>query len=243
MAERELRRDEELVVETADTDGDGHDELWIHGPLISCVVSPRRGGAVEELTLLDRAVNVADVLTRRPEAYHEIAPPRDSEDRALLVVRVLPDGLAREAYARGEYRPVHSWAATPLEPTVTVASTGVEIVLRDAGATTGLREMRVLVAATGTLRVDCQWDPARFPGDAWFAPELSVSLAPVLRCEPEADLWSYPIATTAKSERGLEETVQGTALIPRWPVALGRGSCELTWPAGAPGLPRATQTV
>jgi hypothetical protein len=34
-------------------------------------------------------------------------------------------------------------------------------------------------------------------------------------------VWSFAIATVSKSERGLDETVQGQSVTPRWPVATG----------------------
>jgi alpha-amylase len=69
-AEGELRRGEELVCEQTDLDLDGYDELWVHSDAFSAIVSPRRGGAVEELTHFEQGVNLANTLTRRREAYH-----------------------------------------------------------------------------------------------------------------------------------------------------------------------------
>src|SRR5437899_6355762 len=73
LAEGELRRGEGLVVEQLDLDGDGAVELWIHSGVFSALVSPQRGGAIEEYTMLEQGLNYADVLTRRRESYHE--PP------------------------------------------------------------------------------------------------------------------------------------------------------------------------
>jgi len=75
LAEGELRRGEGLTVETVDFDGDGAVEIWIHSGLCSALVSPQRGGVVEEYTVFERGSNYADVLTRRREVYHE--PPSD----------------------------------------------------------------------------------------------------------------------------------------------------------------------
>src|SRR5687768_7830582 len=50
IAESELRLGESLQCESIDIDGDGHNELWIHSSKCSALVSPARGGAVEELT-------------------------------------------------------------------------------------------------------------------------------------------------------------------------------------------------
>src|SRR5256884_496828 len=53
-----------------DLDADGAEELWIHSGVCSALVSPRRGGVIEEYTLFERGINYADVLTRRREPYH-----------------------------------------------------------------------------------------------------------------------------------------------------------------------------
>ncbi len=73
LAEAELRRGEGLAVETLDLDADGAEELWIHSGGFSALISPRRGGAIEEYTVFAQGINYANVLTRRREPYHE--PP------------------------------------------------------------------------------------------------------------------------------------------------------------------------
>ncbi|HXL33698.1 MAG TPA: alpha-amylase/4-alpha-glucanotransferase domain-containing protein [Gemmatimonadales bacterium] len=73
LAEGELRRGEGLAVETLDLDADGAEELWIHSGVFSALISPRRGGAIEEYTVFAQGINYANVLTRRREPYHE--PP------------------------------------------------------------------------------------------------------------------------------------------------------------------------
>src|SRR5712692_6633261 len=72
-AEGDLRRGEPLAYEELDFDGDGYPEIWIHSARFSALISPHRGGAVEMLTRFDGLTNLADVLTRRRESYHEIA--------------------------------------------------------------------------------------------------------------------------------------------------------------------------
>jgi alpha-amylase len=69
-AEGILRSGEGMAWEELDLDMDGHQELWIHSGAFSALVSPLRGGALEELTLFEPRVNLANVLTRRREAYH-----------------------------------------------------------------------------------------------------------------------------------------------------------------------------
>jgi hypothetical protein len=261
-AEGELRAGEPLAVERVDLDGDGFEELWIHSGHFSALISPRRGGAIEEYTLFATGINYANTLTRRREAYHEVAaaapphvsaseqaggtpsihdlekgvrlerlPPVDADERAMLVDRVLAGPLRAEAYAGGEYRALASWAGTPFVTDVQRAGGAVEIVCRPGGReldAEGLLEKRLRFAASGALTATYRWDPAAFPPGALFAPEISLAHPLELRYTPAADVWSFPIATVSKSERGLDETVQGQSLTPRWPVALGEARIEVT---------------
>lgn len=71
-AEGILREGESLGWEEVDLDLDGNPEIWVHSHAFSALVSPVRGGGVEELTLFSRRVNLANVLTRRREPYHQL---------------------------------------------------------------------------------------------------------------------------------------------------------------------------
>jgi hypothetical protein len=75
--------------------------------------------------------------------------------------------------------------------------------------------------------VTYRWDPAAFPAGALFAPELSLARLPNIEYVPAADVWSFPITTVSKSERGLDETVQGQSVTPRWSAALGEARIEV----------------
>jgi len=250
-AEQALRANEPLAVEQLDVDGDGFEEVWIHSSRFSAVVSPKRGGAIEEYTLFDRGINYADVLTRRREAYHELAqaapaehestgtpsihdiekglrlerlPPLDRDRRALFVDRVIADDLPLDAYARGEYQALASWAGQPLSVEVRRDGDAVEVVCR---GTTGLVEKRLRFTDRGQISVAYRWDAKALPAGSIFAPEISLSHPLHVRTHPAAEVWSFRIATVSKSERGLDETVQGQSMTPRWPVALGEGRAEL----------------
>ncbi|MBI1966900.1 MAG: DUF1926 domain-containing protein [Gemmatimonadetes bacterium] len=266
LAEQELRRDEPLTFDVLDFDGDGAEEIWIHSWAFSALVSPHRGGAIEEFTLFAPGLNYGDVLTRRREAYHLVAvaageegptqpgagapsihdlarlphlsqaPPLDGDDRAMFLDRILPGDLPVDAYARGDYRPLHSWARTTFEVSVAASPESVELVCRvPTGAVgAGLREKRLRFDAQGGITVAYRWDPAAFAPAAFFAPEISLARALDLKCTPGAEVWSYPITTVAQSERGLEETLQGTSFTPRWPVAVSAGRVELGGVIGSP---------
>ena len=254
LAEGELRRSAPLEVEQLDLDGDGFEEIWIHAAAFSALVSPHRGGAIEEYTLFGAGINYADVLTRRREAYHELAlegveqadtgpgdgtpsihdiekrvrldqlPPVDRDARALFVERVLPGALTLDVYAGGAYQPIVSWAGIPVAVDVRTVGAAVEVTCRAPQL-----EKRIRCDAGGGLTVSYGWDEAAFPQDALFAPEVSLARPLELTCVPTADVWSFPVATVSKSERGLDETVQGHSLTPRWPVGLAEARVEITW--------------
>ena len=233
-AERVLRRGEPPAVERLDQDGDGAEELWAHSARWSALVSPARGGAIEELTFLERGVNLADVLTRRREAYHtptegdapptaDTLPPVDAEDRVLTVERVLPDALRRESYERGDYVPVRTWVREPFSARADATAGGVEMVLRAPGL-----GKRYRFPSTGPILIEYRWDAAAL-SNGWFAPELSLAHPVTIHCIPEAELWEHDIVTMSKSDRGMEQTVQGRSITVRWPVSAAEGRIELTW--------------
>ncbi|MGD0990927.1 MAG: alpha-amylase/4-alpha-glucanotransferase domain-containing protein [Gemmatimonadales bacterium] len=242
LAERLLRAGEPLAAEVVDVDYDGHDEIWVHSSAVSVVIAPARGGAVEEYTRFSSLTNYANVLTRRHEAYHDerpqphqhgTEPPHetpvyDADGRALLVDRVLAGDLTRDAYAASDYAPLRSWARAPLRYRIEAGEGTLDVVLEGDGL-----QKRIRVVADGQLAVAYRWEGAGLPGDARFAPEISLAAALDIATDPPAELWRFPIETVAKSERGLERTVQGESLTPLWPVAAGEGRLALNLPPSA----------
>src|SRR5690349_6788760 len=162
-AEQELRAGEPIAVEVLDLDGDGHEEMWVHSAQFSAILSPWRGGCLEEYTIFARHTNYANTLTRRREAYHDTAlehrsdssgggdggtpsihdieeglrleqrPPVDAEDRALFVDRVLPRGLDFGQYASGDYWPLRSWARAAGKFRIGHAETGIVVACSFSG--------------------------------------------------------------------------------------------------------------
>jgi len=260
LAECELRRGEELAVERLDLDGDGAEEIWVHSASFSALVSPRRGGAIEEYALFEPGINYADVLTRRREVYHEPAlaqpgdaregaaldgtpsihdlehtsrlerlPPIDPADRALFVDRVLSGDVTLDRYSSGSFQPLASWARAPFDVTLDRTAHAVELLLRPAqnAVPPGLLEKRMTFAQSGRLTVSYRWDPATFPSDAFFCPEISASRRLELTITPTPAVWSFPFVTVSRSERGFEETVQGYSHTPRWPIRSAEGRLAL----------------
>ncbi len=251
VAEAALRQEQSLEAEVLDIDGDGHAEIWIHSPNFSAIVSPYRGGAIEEYTVFATGINYANTLTRRREAYHVLAleqqevaarqtdgtpsihdiehtvrldalPPIDLDQRAIAVDRILAPTLDRESYALGDYQPAHSWARHPATFTVDRTANGLTISCALGALTKELR-----FTASGALTIDYRWEPTVAGADDRFAPEFSLASPLDLCARPEAEIWRYDIETIAKSERGLDRTRQGESITPRWPVRLGAASVEL----------------
>jgi len=254
LAEGELRRGEAIVVEQLDLDGDGAEELWIHSGVFSALVSPRRGGVIEEYTVFEQCINYADVLTRRREPYHEPPsgqsghveaahaadgtpsihdlehavrlqrlPPIDPCDRVLFVDRVLARNVTLDGYTAGAFDSVASWSRVVFHASLEQPAHAVEVVLHPVPGMSpaGLVEKRIRFDQAGELTVRYRWDPAAFPPDAFFCPEISVSPEVELDLTPATDVWRFPIATVSRSERGFEETVQGHSYTPRWPIRAG----------------------
>jgi alpha-amylase len=77
----------------ADVDGDGHAEVVVRGGALGLTLRPARGGSLTELAWTQGEVDVADVLTRRPEAYHrKVADrPRAHEDGEVKTIHSAPE--------------------------------------------------------------------------------------------------------------------------------------------------------
>jgi 4-alpha-glucanotransferase len=252
LAERELRRGQRLAAEVWDIDGDGHEEIWVHSDRFSAIVSPWRGGALEEYTLFSTATNYANTLTRRREAYHDTAleqraetgsyedgtpsihdieagirldqrPPSDADDRALFVDRVVSSSLQREQYASGDYWPVKSWARCRYIGNVRHEPDAVEVRMNGEGLA---KQYRFL--PDGSITVSYTWEGSVGQPTDLFTTELSLFSPLPLVTDPAADIWTYPIETVAKSERGLDRTRQGESVTLRWPVETGAATVELS---------------
>jgi hypothetical protein len=211
IAERELRKGDSLVCEELDLDYDGFPELWVHSSQFSAVISPHRGGAIEVLTRFNDLTNLADVLTRRRESYHELPkqhghhddksggtasihdiekaaklkelPPVDNEPRAILVERLIPGDLAPARYASAQYQPIRSWAAVAMRATIKQDG-DLTVLLQGEGL-----EKRIAFDVAGSVHVSYTWDPAGMGANAMFAPELSVARSIAVHVHPDAEIW------------------------------------------------------
>lgn len=273
-AEALLRADESLEYEVLDLNYDGADEIWVHSRYFSAVVSPARGGAIEELTQLATGLNYADTLTRRRESYHRLRedaamqlreintsaqsvadavpdgdaaapsihdiehqlrmdklPPVDLDARALLVDRVLPADLTRVEYEAADYEPTVSFATARFAFRAEQVGPDLEILLTSEN---GAMTKRVRFTEHGNVRVEYSWDRGAFPSNGYFAPEISLAHPAIISAHATVDTWRFWIETTAKSEHGLERTIQGESVTPRWPISAGSASVDIEFNQIAP---------
>jgi 4-alpha-glucanotransferase len=256
IAERALRTREPLEAEVLDMDADGHREIWVHSSDFSAIVSPYRGGVIEEFTLFGSGINYANTLTRRREAYHLVVakpgnhgegdekgtpsihdlesrirlnelPPVDALPRVLLQERGLPSALDQKSYERGDFDSLDVPGDGPLP--YTIESSADRLMLSFKLVETGITtfEKHYSFTPDGRLTATYRWSPAGLAPDGVFTVEVSYRGPLEITASPAADTWSYDISTVAKSEKGLEETVQGRSVTFRWPGSVGSAMLEL----------------
>lgn len=252
-AEGELRRGEPITADEVDFDFDGLTEIWVHSAEASAVISPHRGGAIEELTRFSTQRNVTDVLTRRWEAYHETAlqahaeaalaqpggmpsihdlehslrlehrPSVDLDDRTLWRERIVSADVTYDAYVAARYSPLISWTQVHMAHAIEIAPESVIVRFSTPPDVPSLQKTLTL-SDRGGVRVEYQWSGTDH--GAWFTSELTVN-GEVSLSHDAAEEWRYPVETVSKSERGLDRTVQGTGILLRWPAEAGTGRAEL----------------
>jgi hypothetical protein len=58
-----------VSIEQGDFDCDGYDDMIVNTKHLA-IAATERGGALTELSLYEQAINILDIISRRPEAYH-----------------------------------------------------------------------------------------------------------------------------------------------------------------------------
>ncbi len=254
-AARRLPHQQPIASWSLDLDLDGHDDIVVQSAAALTVLSPSRGMSVIVHLDLMSGINHCDVMSRHEEAYHPVEgeggtgeddgasaadgeegmpsihdletrltsrPAIDHEARGLLVDRFLGDDVTREEFLLGSVVPALSLAAVPFEATTEVTPEDVIIRATAAGIT-----KTVTVGADGSLVAEWRWDPTAATG-AWFSSECSSPGVAVIEAEG-AECWAYPIETVSKSEKGFDDTHQGTATVLRWPVHAGHARVRICW--------------
>lgn len=260
-AEAMLRRGQPLRVEQRDADRDGAPEVLVHDARRAVVISPARGGVIEEWLDFASGVNVAGVLTRRREAYHvealeaarragaggeaasggtasihdleaslvlDALPPVDDRGRALAVDRVVTAVSTATDFEAGSVALVADWGDAAVETAVEELAEGIAVTMAWPG-----RSKRLMIRGDGALELTLRWDPAALPTDALVTSEWSC-FEPLPIASDAVETWRYAVETVAKSERGLDRTRQGDAVVLVWPATAGAGWVRVTPVADAP---------
>ena len=147
---------------------------------------------------------------------------------SALVYRGMNIGTAKPdaaTLASGETTVVRSWAGVPFAVTIERHADAVSLLLAAPGL-----DKRLTFDQDGAVALDLVWTPDATA--AWLTTELSLSRSVAVETDAAGE-WRHPIETVAKSERGLERTVQGEAVLLGWPVAAGRGRVRLRGGADA----------
>jgi hypothetical protein len=149
-------------------------------------------------------------------------PAIDLDDRAFFVDRILGADLTADRHARADYTPLESWARSHLDFDVIEEQDGVEIVCTGDGV-----EKRIRFSENGEIAVSWTWNPSAFEADARFASEISLFRPLEIVGSPAATVWTAPVETVSKSEKGLDRTVQGESVTLLWNAALGGASLRV----------------
>jgi alpha-amylase len=166
-----------------DGNGDGHDEVYVRTGALAVTLEPDAGGMITELGYFPTGLDVADVLARRPEAYHdkvreraaapaseaahtihEAAAPKEVGLDALLAYDALRRGSLIEGFwpaGDAPLDPVAPWSGARevlglerLDCAVQDGSGGVTIVLsRGSTATSPLAMEKRVTIHDATLEV------------------------------------------------------------------------------------------
>jgi len=144
----------------------------------------------------------------------------DDETRAWFIDRVIAPTATLEDFMAGTVPVVRSWARAAMKVASTVHPDGVEIYLRSDDLAKTLH-----FAADGAITCAWAWQLPEAPDTAgsWFTSEISASIGLELDAAG-ATVWRYEIGTVAKSEKGFDRTVQGTATVLCWPLSAGSAS-------------------
>jgi hypothetical protein len=152
-----------------------------------------------------------------------VKPAVDTETRAWFVDRVIAPLASVEDFIAGNAPVLRSWAKTRMTAAAETNDDSVLVYLRGDGLAKSLH-----FATDGAITCAWAWQPAEMV-EGWFTTEIS-SAVPLDLDAPGAMVWSYPIETVAKSEKGFDRTVQGTATVLCWPVGAGSASVTVRTP-------------
>jgi alpha-amylase len=232
---------------TIDADGDGADEVLIRTPELSVTVAPARGGSVTELAYVPRTLDLADVFTRRPEAYHaRMTTHADQRDGARtihdapghkeagLAERLAYDPFRRASLLEGLFAPgdpldpVAPWATAQLalgrvrlSHAIEQAAAGPVVALTsDDGVPAGF--VKRLAVSGATVRADYHLRP---PAPGRWAVQWNLALT---AGEAHGRYLTLPDRPSLAST-GRVDGIDTVTLVDEWIGVRAR----LSWSAGA----------
>jgi alpha-amylase/alpha-mannosidase (GH57 family) len=89
-AERTIRKQEGLTLDTIDIDFDGRTEVYAHSSKFSAIIKPGYGGQLVEFSDFKTPINLLNTLTRYKESYHightEVAPEEGANDTSIASI-------------------------------------------------------------------------------------------------------------------------------------------------------------
>jgi hypothetical protein len=132
-----------------------------------------------------------------------------------------PDVTA-DNHARADYSPIKSWARESLAFEVVSERDKVEIICTGEGL-----EKRIRFSRDGAIEVSWTWDTAGNNEGVHFATEISLFRPLEIEATPSAVKWVAPVETVAKSEKGLDRTIQGEAVTLLWEASLGAAALRI----------------
>ncbi len=87
----------EIAWTREDGDGDGRAEVYVRTRSLAVTLEPEAGGMITELGYFPAGLDVADVLARRPEAYHEKVRARAGASVSDAAHTIHADAMPKEA--------------------------------------------------------------------------------------------------------------------------------------------------
>lgn len=196
---------------------------FAQGELVAAAAALERDEAPSADASLAGAPSIHDL-----EHAHTLdaLPPADLDVRTLLQVRAIARHATEVEYIAAEYVPVQSWTQCAFDVRVASRSaTALELV----GEADGLA-IALTVHESGALTYRLDWSRAALPTGSRVAIECSLGARASVEatCADATDCWRYDIVSRAKSERGLETTVQGRAVVFVCSASITRATIELT---------------
>jgi alpha-amylase len=237
-----------------DSNGDGVAEVLVRTPELAVTVEPAQGGMLTELSHRERGLDLADVLARRPEVYHDqlrqanepVSPGMVRTIHAAPVAkeaglhgRIAYDELRRGSLLEGLFPagepldPVAPWAAARLvlgrrrlRPEVARTGPGVGVTMTLEPVPEGLARVEKRVVVAGSRVEACyRLQAATVPLDARWAVQWNLALTAGDGGDRYIELPDRP----PLASQGRRHDLQELTLVDAW-VGL---EARLSWNPGA----------